>query len=189
MAAKRWLFSKALADKIINLTMMGQTLEEMCEKKDMPPFEKVLGWIYNEKHNLVLEEAFEDELENKLIHFRMRYWNALQAYHDTRLNQADQIADDDSNDMVGEDGLEKPNSVAVQRANLQATQRRWRADHELARLNKKVLEYKALIEEAQAKEKTTPPIDFSLYTEEEQIELRRGLELMDRFYQTLEEDD
>lgn len=114
-------YSDAIADKICDRLADGESLRKICLDEDMPSKSAVFRWLAS-------NETFRDQ-----------YARARDAQADTLADEILDIADDGSNDFMGDD--EKYNGDAVQRSKLRVDARKWIA----AKLKPKVYGEKQLI--------------------------------------------
>ena len=100
-------YSDAIADAICELLCEGHSLRSICLADDMPNKSTVFRWLgVNPK-------------------FRDQYTCAREAQADAMADDILDIADDGSNDFMGED--EKYNGDAVARSKLRVDARKWLA--------------------------------------------------------------
>src|SRR3546814_761730 len=102
-------FTQEAADRICDELSAGRSLRSICLDGDMPSQSTVFRWLRDEAH----EE------------FRQQYARARDNQADTLADEILDIADDGSNDYVGED--EKYNGDAVARSRLRVDARKWLA--------------------------------------------------------------
>lgn len=100
-------YTQELADLICERLVEGESLRKICLSDDMPSAALVCRWL-----------GEHDE-------FREQYARAREAQADTLADEILDIADDGSNDFMGED--EKYNGDAVQRSKLRVDARKWLA--------------------------------------------------------------
>src|SRR3546814_2685 len=102
-------FTQEAADRICDELSAGRSLRSICLDGDMPSQSTVFRWLRDEAH----EE------------FRQQYARARDNQADTLADEILDIADDGSNDYVGEE--EKYNGDAVARSRLRVDARKWLA--------------------------------------------------------------
>lgn len=100
-------FDQDTADRICERLVNGESLRKICLSDDMPHAATVCRWLGD-------NEAFREQ-----------YAHARDAQADTLADEILDIADDGSNDFMGED--EKYNGDAVQRSKLRVDARKWLA--------------------------------------------------------------
>lgn len=100
-------FTQEIADLICERLADGESLRKICLGDDMPSKSAVFRWL----------------LDNP--DFRDQYARAREAQADAIADEILDIADDGTNDFVGED--EKYNGDAVQRSRLRVDARKWLA--------------------------------------------------------------
>jgi len=100
-------FTQYVADEICELLADGISLRKICLRDEMPNKATVFRW-------LATREEFRDQ-----------YARAREAQADTLADEIIDIADDGSNDFMGDD--EKYNGDAVQRSKLRVDARKWLA--------------------------------------------------------------
>lgn len=100
-------FTDEIADAICDRLAEGESLRKICLSEDMPSKATVFRWLG----------------QNEI--FRDQYARAREAQADTMADEILDIADDGSNDFMGEDG--KYNGDAVQRSKLRVDARKWLA--------------------------------------------------------------
>lgn len=98
-------FTQETADKICEGLIEGKSLRSICRADDMPNAGTVCRWLSVHKS------------------FREQYERARDAQADTLADEIIDIADDGSNDFMGED--EKYNGDAVARSKLRVDARKW----------------------------------------------------------------
>lgn len=98
-------YSQPIADKLCEELVEGRSLRRICLDDDMPAASTIFKWL---KQN-------ED--------FAEQYARAREAQADTLADEIVDIADDGSNDYMGED--EKYNGDAVARSRLRVEARKW----------------------------------------------------------------
>jgi hypothetical protein len=98
-------FTPEIADEICEKLIDGKSLRSICCDPAMPGVATVCRWL-----------AANDE-------FRKQYARAREAQADTLADEIVDIADDGSNDYMGED--DKYNGDAVQRSKLRVDARKW----------------------------------------------------------------
>lgn len=114
-------YSDEIADRICESLVDGKSLRSICLAEDMPGISTVFRWLASNES------------------FREQYERARDAQADTLADEIIDIADDGSNDFMGED--EKYNGDAVARSKLRVDARKWVA----AKLKPKKYGDKALI--------------------------------------------
>lgn len=87
----------------------GKSLRKICLDDDMPAQSTVYKWLLNPLHETFVEN----------------YARARELQADTLFDECQDIADDGSNDYMGDD--EKYNGDAVQRSRLRIDTRKWMA--------------------------------------------------------------
>lgn len=100
-------FSEETADAICERLVDGVSLRKICLSDDMPNVSTVFRWLAVHKD------------------FRDQYARAREAQADTLADEILDIADDGSNDYMGDD--DKYNGDAVQRSKLRVDSRKWLA--------------------------------------------------------------
>jgi len=115
------IFTQEIADAICDKLADGESLRKICLADDMPGKATVFRWLATDK-------TFQDQ-----------YARAREAQADTLADEILDIADDGSNDFMGDD--EKYNGDAVQRSRLRVDARKWLA----GKLRPKVYGDKTLI--------------------------------------------
>jgi len=115
------IFTQEIADAICDKLADGESLRKICLADDMPGKATVFRW-------LAADKTFQDQ-----------YARAREAQADTLADEILDIADDGSNDFMGDD--EKYNGDAVQRSRLRVDARKWLA----GKLRPKVYGDKTLI--------------------------------------------
>lgn len=100
-------FTQDIADTICERLVEGLSLRKICLADDMPATSTVCKWLGQYKE------------------FAEQYARAREAQADTLADEILDIADDGSNDFMGED--EKYNGDAVQRSKLRVDARKWLA--------------------------------------------------------------
>lgn len=100
-------FTQEMADAICEKLADGESLRSICLADDMPAKSTVFKW-------LIQQPDFADQ-----------YARARECQADTMADEILDIADDGSNDYMGED--EKYNGDAVQRSKLRVDARKWLA--------------------------------------------------------------
>lgn len=98
-------FTQEIADEICELLIVGKSLRSICLAETMPNAGTVCRWLASNKD------------------FREQYASARDAQADTLADEILDIADDGSNDFMGED--EKYNGDAVARSKLRVDARKW----------------------------------------------------------------
>lgn len=99
------VFTEEMADMICERLIEGESLRKICLSEDIASQGTVMRWLVeNEK-------------------FREQYTHAREVQADTLADEILDIADDGSNDYMGED--EKYNGDAVQRSRLRVDARKW----------------------------------------------------------------
>mgnify|MGYP000452718183 CR=1 FL=1 len=98
-------FTQDMADEICDRLINGESLRKICQSDHMPSPALVCRWLG----------------ENDA--FREQYARAREAQADTLADEILDIADDGSNDFMGED--ETYNGDAVQRSKLRVDARKW----------------------------------------------------------------
>ena len=114
-------YSDEIADAICEKLSEGQSLRKICLSEDVPDKATVFRWLASNQQ------------------FRDQYARAREAQADALADEIIDIADDGSNDFLGED--EKYNGDAVARSKLRVDARKWVA----AKLKPKVYGEKTLI--------------------------------------------
>lgn len=107
MAGRKTEYEEGVADAICERLIEGRSLRSICQDEDMPATSTVCKW-------LTQQPAFAEQ-----------YTRAREAQADTLADEILDIADDGSNDFMGED--EKYNGDAVQRSKLRVDARKWLA--------------------------------------------------------------
>ncbi|MCX8566847.1 MAG: hypothetical protein ON057_001574 [Glomeribacter sp. 1016415] len=103
-------YTIALATKICERLMVGQSLRSICAQKGMPDQGTVYRWL------------------EKSEPFRKQYTHAREVQADTLADEILDIADDSTQDMqVDEQGHERVRHEAVQRSKLRVDARKWLA--------------------------------------------------------------
>lgn len=102
-------FTQEIADEICERLSNAESLRKICLSEHMPSQTTVFRWLADERYSK----------------FREQYTRAREAQADALFDECLDIADDGSNDYVGED--EKYNGDAVQRAKLRIDTRKWMA--------------------------------------------------------------
>ena len=102
-------FTEELAEEICARLADGQSLRKICLADDMPDQRTVMRWLSDGRYDA----------------FRQQYARAREMQADTIFDEILDIADDGSNDFMGED--EKYNGDAVQRSKLRVDARKWMA--------------------------------------------------------------
>src|ERR1041385_4379143 len=102
-------YTQEKADAICERLINGESLRKICLDPDMPDASTVCRWLAHEDNEL----------------FRQQYARAREAQADTLADEILDIADDGSNDFMGDD--EKYNGDAVQRSKLRVDARKWLA--------------------------------------------------------------
>ena len=106
------LYTEALAAKICRRLAEGETLRSVCRDKAMPAISTVMGWLFNGKHEVFLEQ----------------YARAREMQADALFDEALEIADDASGDWtVDKDGKKTLDHEHVQRSRLRVDTRKWAA--------------------------------------------------------------
>lgn len=98
-------FTQEIADVICEKLADGESLRKICLGEDMPSKSAVFRWLLDRPD------------------FRDQYARAREAQADAIADEILDIADDGSNDFMGED--EKYNGDAVQRSRLRVDARKW----------------------------------------------------------------
>lgn len=98
-------YEPAIGDEICDRLVDGESLRKICLSEHMPAASTVFKW-------LIESEKFAEQ-----------YARAREAQADTLADEILDIADDGSNDYMGED--ETYNGDAVQRSKLRVDARRW----------------------------------------------------------------
>lgn len=98
-------FTQEIADVICEQLADGESLRKICLGEDMPSKSAVFRWLLDRPD------------------FRDQYARAREAQADAIADEILDIADDGSNDFMGED--EKYNGDAVQRSRLRVDARKW----------------------------------------------------------------
>lgn len=101
------VFSQDIADAICERLADGESLRKICLADDMPGKATVFRWLAS-------DPVFQDQ-----------YARAREAQADAFADEILDIADDGSNDFMGDD--EKYNGDAVQRSRLRVDARKWLA--------------------------------------------------------------
>lgn len=110
MSAERPIgFSDELAIAICERLACGESLRKICLSDDMPAQSTVYKWL----------------LDPERADFVEQYARARELQADTLFDECQDIADDGSNDYMGDD--EKYNGDAVQRSRLRIDTRKWMA--------------------------------------------------------------
>jgi hypothetical protein len=115
-------FNEAIADAICERLANAESLRKICLDDSMPSQATVFRWLADERFSA----------------FKEQYTRAREAQADALFDEILDIADDGSNDFMGED--EKYNGDAVQRSRLRVDARKWMA----GKLRPKVYGDKAL---------------------------------------------
>ncbi|WP_045365369.1 hypothetical protein [Mycoavidus cysteinexigens] len=103
-------YTIALATKICERLMVGQSLRSICAQKEMPYQATVYRW-------LTQSESFRDQ-----------YARAREVQADTLADEILDIADDSTRDIkIDEQGNERTQHEAVQRSKLRVDARKWLA--------------------------------------------------------------
>lgn len=102
-------FSDQLAEAICERLACGESLRKICLDEAMPAQSTVYKWL----------------LDPERADFVEQYTRARELQADTLFDECQDIADDGSNDYMGED--EKYNGDAVQRSRLRIDTRKWMA--------------------------------------------------------------
>lgn len=102
-------FSQEIADIICERLAGAQSLRSICLDENMPGQTTVFRWLADDRYE----------------YFRKQYARAREAQADAIFDEILDIADDGSNDYMGED--EKYNGDAVQRSRLRVDARKWMA--------------------------------------------------------------
>lgn len=100
-------YTEAIGDKICERLINGESLRRICLDDGMPSPALVCKWLADPENE----------------RFREQYAHARDAQADTLADEIIDIADDGSNDYMGED--EKYNGDAVQRSKLRVDARKW----------------------------------------------------------------
>lgn len=103
--AKAKKYVEKIGDEICNRLVEGESLRKITLDKNMPAASTIFKWLAE-------NEAFAEQ-----------YARAREAQADTLADEILDIADDGSNDYMGED--EKYNGDAVQRSKLRVDTRKW----------------------------------------------------------------
>lgn len=103
------MFSDELAATICERLACGKSLRKICLSDDMPSQTTVYKWLLDPERTDFLEQ----------------YTRARELQADTLFDECQDIADDGSNDYMGDD--EKYNGDAVQRSRLRIDTRKWMA--------------------------------------------------------------
>lgn len=98
-------YSPEIAERICERLIEGESLRKICLADDMPSAAAVCRWLGENEQ------------------FRDQYARARDAQADTLADEILDIADDGSNDFMGED--EAYNGDAVQRSKLRVDARKW----------------------------------------------------------------
>lgn len=98
-------FTQEIADEICEGLIEGKSLRSICLRDDMPSAGTVCRWLGDSQT------------------FREQYERARDAQADTLADEIIDIADDGSNDFMGDD--EKYNGDAVARSKLRVDARKW----------------------------------------------------------------
>jgi hypothetical protein len=98
-------FTQKIADEICERLIDGKSLRTICCDQKMPSTGTICRWL------------------GENTQFREQYERARDAQADTLADEILDIADDGSNDFMGED--EKYNGDAVQRSKLRVDARKW----------------------------------------------------------------
>jgi hypothetical protein len=98
-------YTQEIADEICEQLIEGKSLRSICLSDDMPSAGTVCRWLGDDEN------------------FRKQYERARDAQADTLADEILDIADDGSNDFMGED--EKYNGDAVARSKLRVDARKW----------------------------------------------------------------
>lgn len=110
MSAERPIrFSEELAEAICERLACGESLRKICLSDDMPAQSTVYKWLLDPERESFVEQ----------------YARARELQADTLFDECQDIADDGSNDYMGDD--EKYNGDAVQRSRLRIDTRKWMA--------------------------------------------------------------
>lgn len=107
-------YTPELAEKVLIQMYTGKSLRKICEREDMPNRDTVNLWRIR-----------HDE-------FSVQYARARRAQVEARIEDANDIADDGTNDFIEQDlgdgvVVQKLNSEHIQRSKLRCEQRRWEA--------------------------------------------------------------
>lgn len=98
-------FDQGIADRICERLVEGESLRKVCLSDNMPAASTVFKWLASTEQ------------------FAEQYARAREAQADTLADEILDIADDGSNDYMGED--ETYNGDAVQRSKLRVDARKW----------------------------------------------------------------
>ena len=142
-------FNQALAEQILDGIREGETLVSIAKKRDMPAIRTLEGWLYNVAGSGFLLDDYSDELEQKLVVFRTRYFLARQVRLEHMLDEIIAISDDDSSDVLGKDDEnQRGNSAAIQRATLRVNSRKWVIERELERIAAQITKFQVQVEQS-----------------------------------------
>jgi hypothetical protein len=103
------VYSEELAEKILLRMCDGDSLRKICRDEDMPARSTVHLWRI------------------KIATFSDQYARAREAQVEARIEEANDIADDGTNDYTETEGGARFNPENVQRSKLRCEQRRWEA--------------------------------------------------------------
>jgi hypothetical protein len=107
-------YSQAMADRICDRLMVGESLTAICRDDDMPELRTVCRWLAADYSG-----------------FRQQYARAREVQADVLVDQTQDIADDGRNDWMERAGQDSPgwqlNGEHVQRSRLRIDQRKWHA--------------------------------------------------------------
>lgn len=116
MSGRPSSFSEETAETICARLANGESLRKICCDADMPDQTTVIRW---------LAKSEMDDAPEQFKLFRQQYARAREMQADTIFDEMLDIADDGSNDYMGDD--EKYNGDAVQRSKLRVDTRKWMA--------------------------------------------------------------